>query len=53
VNQEDDQMLQTQNSEWGIGHLDAVSAIAQQHQLQLKQIIKMPANNLSLIFEKV
>jgi hypothetical protein len=47
-----DQMLQSQNPQWGIRDLDEVVAVAQKHQLTLIETIPMPANNLSVIFQR-
>jgi len=47
-----DQMLQSRDSQWGIRDLEAVSAIAQQHSFTCTEIIDMPANNLSVIFQR-
>jgi len=52
-NQEFDQSLQLQNSAWGVRNLETVVEIAQDNQLQLRQTVKMPSNNLSVIFEKI
>lgn len=48
-----DCLLRDRNPDWGIRDLEAVEAIAQQHSLQLDQVIPMPANNLSLIFRRI
>jgi len=47
-----DEMLKSQNRTWGIRDLDEVVDVAKQHQLILKETINMPANNLSVVFEK-
>ena len=47
-----DESLQAQNPEWGIRDLDAVSAIAQAHELTIVKTYKMPANNLSVVLQK-
>ncbi len=47
-----DASLQSQNSEWGIRNLEDVAAIAREHELLLIDTIEMPANNLSVIFQK-
>jgi hypothetical protein len=46
-----DTMLQAQNPAWGIRDLDEVIAVAKKHNLILKEVIEMPANNLSVVFE--
>ncbi|MGL5082540.1 MAG: DUF938 domain-containing protein [Microcoleaceae cyanobacterium] len=48
-----DQSLQAQNPEWGVRDLNEVVAVAQEKQLKLLEVIPMPANNLSVIFQKV
>ncbi|MGB0562529.1 MAG: DUF938 domain-containing protein [Spirulinaceae cyanobacterium] len=47
-----DQSLRSSNPDWGVRDLEAVVAIAAQHQLQLEQIQPMPANNLSVVWRK-
>ncbi|MEC4805726.1 MAG: DUF938 domain-containing protein [Jaaginema sp. PMC 1079.18] len=47
-----DASLQAQNPEWGVRDLEAVVAIAEDENLQLQEIVEMPANNLSVIFAK-
>jgi len=44
--------LHDRHSAWGIRDLEAVIKIAQAANLQLQQVIEMPANNLSVIFTK-
>ncbi|AFZ47168.1 protein of unknown function DUF938 [Cyanobacterium stanieri PCC 7202] len=51
-NQEFDQYLQNQNSAWGVRNLETVAEVAKKNQLHLTEIIEMPSNNLSLIFQK-
>jgi Protein of unknown function (DUF938) len=48
-----DESLRMQNSEWGVRDLDDVVIAAQAKNLNLINIYKMPANNLSLIFQRV
>ncbi|TVQ42936.1 MAG: DUF938 domain-containing protein [Gloeocapsa sp. DLM2.Bin57] len=48
-----DEMLKSQNPAWGIRDLDEVIIVARQHHLRLKETINMPANNLSVVFEKI
>lgn len=45
-----DQSLQQQNPQWGVRNLEDVVSLAQTHQLELQEVITMPANNLSVIF---
>ncbi|MEO0708199.1 MAG: DUF938 domain-containing protein [Cyanobacteria bacterium J06649_5] len=47
-----DRMLQDRNPAWGIRDLEAVVATAQQHRLQLTEVIDMPANNFSVVFTR-
>jgi hypothetical protein len=47
-----DTSLRNKNPDWGIRHLDDVSALASQHGLILAERIAMPANNLVVIFRK-
>ncbi len=46
-----DMMLRDRNSSWGIRDLEAVVAIAQAHNLTLIEVITMPANNFSVVFQ--
>jgi len=48
-----DSSLKNRNPNWGIRHLDDVSALASQHGLVLAERIATPANNLVVIFRKV
>jgi len=45
-----DQSLQQQNPQWGVRNLEDVVSLAQTHQLELQEVITMPANNLSVVF---
>ena len=47
-----DQYLRNQNEYWGIRTLDEIEVLAKDRSLHLEQIIKMPKNNLSVIFKK-
>jgi Protein of unknown function (DUF938) len=47
-----DRSLRSSNPEWGIRNLEDVVAAAAKHGLHLQNIITMPANNLSVIFER-
>ncbi len=47
-----DHMLRDRNPEWGVRDLEAVCQSAQQHHLNHRQTIPMPANNLSVIFQR-
>lgn len=48
-----DEMLKSQNAEWGVRDLDDVIAVAEKHNLQWRETILMPANNLSVVFQIV
>ncbi|MEA5510499.1 DUF938 domain-containing protein [Crocosphaera sp. UHCC 0190] len=52
-NQSFDESLQSQNPEWGVRNLEDVIKVAQNQGLIFKEMITMPANNLSVIFEKL
>ena len=47
-----DLSLKGRNSAWGLRQLDAVTALAAEHGLDLDERIAMPANNLALFFRK-
>ncbi|AVH65695.1 MULTISPECIES: DUF938 domain-containing protein [unclassified Nostoc] len=47
-----DEYLHGQNQEWGVRNLDDVVAAAKAEHFILKQIYQMPANNLSVVFER-
>ncbi|HEY9853484.1 MAG TPA: DUF938 domain-containing protein [Leptolyngbyaceae cyanobacterium] len=47
-----DEMLQSQNSEWGVRNLDDVIEAAKAKDLKWLETIKMPANNLSVVFQR-
>ena len=47
-----DQMLRDPNPDWGLRDLAAVCDIAIAHQLDYQRTVSMPANNLSVIFQK-
>ena len=44
--------LQNQNPEWGVRNLEDMVTLGREFNFSLKDTIKMPANNLILIFEK-
>lgn len=48
-----DQSLQSRNPAWGLRHLEDVTAEAEKRNLISKVVVPMPANNLSVIFEKI
>jgi hypothetical protein len=44
--------LRERNPEWGVRDLDDVERCAQQHGLALVDVVEMPANNLTVVFER-
>lgn len=48
-----DASLQMQNPAWGVRNLEDVIAVAQTHHLNLIKTVAMPANNLSVIFQRI
>lgn len=51
-NEQFDRSLRDRNPSWGVRDLETVVETAAQANFQLKEVIKMPANNLSVIFIK-
>lgn len=51
-NEEFDRFLRSSDPEWGIRDLEAVIAAAEAENLTLLKIVEMPANNLSVIFQR-
>ncbi|AUT03938.1 SAM-dependent methyltransferase [Nostoc sp. CENA543] len=47
-----DESLRAQNPEWGVRNLEDVVAVAKQENLHLKGTYQMPANNLSVVFQR-
>lgn len=47
-----DEYLRTENPEWGVRNWDDVVAVAREQNLILQQIYQMPANNLSVVFQR-
>ena len=47
-----DATLKRRNLEWGLRDLEEVTRIAALHGLQRQQVVRMPANNLTLVFSK-
>ncbi len=47
-----DESLKEQNPDWGVRDLDKVIEIANSQQLTLVKTVAMPANNLSVIFQR-
>lgn len=44
--------LKARDARWGIRHLESVVAEAERRGLRLDRVVKMPANNLSVVFRK-
>lgn len=51
-NQLFDESLFVQNKAWGVRNLEDVIKVSQQQGLKFVKIVNMPANNLSVIFQK-
>ncbi len=51
-NAEFDQHLRLQDPEWGVRHLEEVAGAAAREKLQLLAVEPMPANNLSVIWQR-
>lgn len=47
-----DASLRQRNSAWGVRNLEDLTALATQADLALREVVEMPANNLSLVFAK-
>lgn len=48
-----DETLRSQNADWGIRDLEAVTALAEAVGFEPEEPVEMPANNLSVIFRKL
>jgi hypothetical protein len=48
-----DQSLKARDPQWGLRHVEDMTALATAHGFTLDQRIVMPANNLSLVFRKI
>lgn len=48
-----DASLRQQNSDWGVRELEEVVEVASSHNLTLRQLQPMPANNLSVVFQSI
>jgi len=48
-----DASLRARNSEWGVRDLEEVAACAREHGFELLDTVAMPANNLTVVFERV
>lgn len=51
-NEQFDQSLKMQNPHWGVRNLEDVTTVAKDYGLILKETVAMPANNLSVIFQR-
>lgn len=51
-NAEFDASLRSQNLDWGVRNLEDVVALAASQNLKLLNVCSMPANNLSVVFQK-
>lgn len=47
-----DESLRQRDSHWGLRSLEKVREVAESFGFQLKQVYQMPANNLSVVFDK-
>ena len=47
-----DASLKRRNAEWGLRDLEDVTRVAAGHGLQRQQVVRMPANNLTVVFAK-
>ena len=48
-----DASLKRRNAEWGLRELEEVTRVAAGHSLQRLQIVRMPANNLTIVFARM
>lgn len=51
-NQAFDRALRAHNPEWGVRDLEAVTQVAEEHGFDLAETTAMPANNLSVLFQR-
>jgi len=51
-NREFDLNLKARNPDWGLRSVEDIVGLASEAGLDLEQIVRMPANNLSLVFRK-
>ena len=47
-----DATLKRRNQQWGLRELEDVTRVAALHGLQRQQVVRMPANNLTVVFSK-
>lgn len=48
-----DRILRDRDAAWGIRDLEAVIKLAEAHSLRLNRVVEMPANNLSVVFQRI
>lgn len=48
-----DEALRRQSQQWGVRNLEDVAKIAKAQNLELREVVAMPANNFSVIFRKI
>ena len=46
-----DQSLRSRNPQWGVRNLEDVISVAKENGLLFQEVVKMPANNLSVVFK--
>lgn len=51
-NMDFDASLKRRNSEWGLRELEEVTRLAATHGLHRQQVVRMPANNLTVVFAR-
>lgn len=51
-NAEFDRNLRSRNPDWGVRDLEEVTALAAQQGFELREVVEMPANNLSVVFAR-
>jgi len=47
-----DASLKRRNADWGLRDLDDVTRVAAERGIARRQVVRMPANNLSVVFAK-
>lgn len=51
-NAEFDRSLRSRNPDWGVRDLEEVTALAERRGFELREVVEMPANNLSVVFAR-